>query len=188
MLTQFLRRWLPVAAAVTILAGTGYAVTQQMQRLGANEVPVLMAEDAAARLDAGASPNEVIPGTQVDMAASLSPWLIVYGSDRKALGGSVRLHGRLPEYPTSAFANAPPGGRDTITWQPEPDVRLVTAIVAFKGGWVVAGRSLRLVEEREGTALSLSIAGWLAALLLTGATVLGIQFLLPTARGALNPQ
>jgi hypothetical protein len=172
MLIDFLRRWLPVAVAVTVLSGTVYVVAQQVLRTGANDPQVQMAEDAAAE-------GVTVAGSglpAVDMRTSLAPWMIVYGPDRREVGGSARLHGKLPDYPVSAFDFAPVGGRHEITWEPEPGVRAATVIVGFKGGWIVAGRSLRLVEERETLALELTLAGWLAALAATAATLVGFDF------------
>jgi hypothetical protein len=172
--TRFLRRWLPIAAAVTVLSGTVVTVAQQVLRADANDPQVRMAEDAAAQgvTVAGAG----LPA--VDMQRSLAPWMIVYGPDRRTVGGSARLHGKLPDFPVSAFDNAPIGGRDQITWQPEQGVRAATVIVGFKGGWVVAGRSLRLVEERETLVLELGLLGWFLALAASAGTVFGVDFLL----------
>ena len=171
-MNDFLRRWLPVAAAATVLAGTIYVVAQQQLRSDANDPQVQMAEDAAGQ---GVTAAAGLP--LVDMRRSLAPWIIVYGPDRKAVGGSARLDGRLPDYPVSAFDNAPPGGRDVITWQPETGVRAATVIVGFKGGWIVAGRSLRLVEERENLVLQLSLLGWLLAMVASAGVVLGFDLL-----------
>jgi hypothetical protein len=175
LLTRFLRRWLPIAAALTVMSGTVYVVAQQMLRADANDPQVQMAEDAAAQ-------GVTVAGSglpAVDMKRSLAPWIIVYGPDRREVGGSARLDGKLPDYPVTAFDNAPAGGRDEITWQPEPGVRAATVIVGFKGGWVVAGRSLRLVEERETRVLELSLLGWLLGLAASAGTVLGLDLLLP---------
>jgi hypothetical protein len=178
VLTDFLRHWLPLALAVTILAGTTFAIQQQMLRQGANDPQVRLAEDAAARLQAGAAASDVIPSAATDIAASLAPWVLVYGSDRKLLAGSARLDGGDASYPTSVFDNAPAGGsRDEVTWQPRAGVRAATVVVGFKGGWVVAGRSLRLVEEREGGIGNIALAGWLAGLAGTAIAVLALGFL-----------
>lgn len=174
-LSDFLRRWLPIAVAITVLSGTVYAVAQQVLRQDANDPQVQMAEDAASQGVTVAAAG--LPA--VDMKRSLAPWLIVYGPDRRTVGGSARLNGKLPDYPVSAFDNAPPGGRDMVTWQPEPGVRAATVIVGFKGGWIVAGRSLRLVEERENLALQLSLLGWLLAMVASAGAVLGFDLLLP---------
>jgi hypothetical protein len=49
-------------------------------------------------------------------------------------------------------------------WQPREAVRIATVTVAWKGGTVLAGRSLRLVEQRVTTAELIAGAAWLATL------------------------
>jgi hypothetical protein len=176
MVPRFLRHWLPLAVAVTVLAGTAFTIGQQILRSDANDPQVQLAEDAAARLQAGASPAQVIPAGETDIASSLAPWVIVYGPDRKQLAGSARLDGKLAQYPASVLDNAPAGGRrDDVTWQPRSGVRAASVVVGFKGGWVVAGRSLRLVEEREDLVGQLAITGWLAALVATAVAALAAE-------------
>ena len=178
MFSDFLRHWLPLAVAVTVLAGTAVGIGQQILRQGANDPQVQLAEDAAARLQAGAGASQVIPSTETDLATSLAPWVLVYGADRKLIAGSARLDGGTANYPTSVFDNAPAGGsRDEVTWQPRAGVRAATVVVGFTGGWVVAGRSLRLVEERESGLEGIALAAWLAGLAATAAAVLGAAFL-----------
>ena len=172
MVVTFLRRWLPLAVVATVLAGSAFAIGQQLLRTGANDPQVQLAEDAAAQLQSGAAPSDVIPSATTEIATSLAPWVLVYGPDRKQLAGSARLDGKGVEYPTSVFDNAPAGGRrDEVTWQPRAGVRAASVVVGFNGGWVVAGRSLRLVEEREDALGQLAIAGWLAALVATALAV-----------------
>ena len=55
-------------------------------------------------------------------------------------------------------------------------VRAATVVVGFRGGWLVAGRSLRLVEERADHLLSLALAGWLAALVGTALVAFATGF------------
>ena len=164
-----------MAVAVTVAVGTTYVVAQQVLRADANDPQVQLAEDAAAQgLTSAAEPEPA-----VDVKSSLAPWIIVYGPDRRAVGGTARLDGKLPDYPISTFDNAPPGQRDQVTWQPEPGVRQATVVVGFKGGWVVAGRSLRLVEERINLVGELSLLGWLLGLAGTAGAVLVTDLLLP---------
>jgi hypothetical protein len=178
MVPRFLRRWLPLAIAVTVLVATSYTIGQQVLRSDANDPQVQLAEDAAARLQAGAGPAEVVPSTETDVARSLAPWVIVYGPDRKPLAGSARLDGKLAEYPVSVFDNAPPGAPGhAVTWQPRSGVRVASVVVGFKGGWVVAGRSLRLVEERVDLIAELAVVGWLAALVATAVGVLAAELI-----------
>jgi hypothetical protein len=164
MIPALLRVWLPIAIAATFLAGTADVIGQQILRQGANDPQVQIAEDAAARVQAGTPPADVVPAGQTEISTSLAPWVIVYGPDRKVVASSATLHGKSADYPTSVLDNAPPGGRDAITWQPEPGVRAATVVIGFKGGWVVAGRSLRLVEQRVDLLLQLALVGWLLAL------------------------
>jgi hypothetical protein len=51
-----------------------------------------------------------------------------------------------------------------VTWQPRPGVRIATVTVPWNGGTVLAGRSLRLVEEHAATLELLVGGGWLATL------------------------
>jgi hypothetical protein len=176
MVVTFFRRWLPLAVVATVLAGTAFTIGQQILRSGANDPQVQLAEDAAAELQAGANPTDVLPSAHIDIASSLAPWVMVYGPDRRQLAGSARLDGKVVEYATSVLDNAPAGGRrDEVTWQPRSGVRAATVVVGFKGGWVVAGRSLRLVEEREDLVAQLAIAGWLAALVGGAVAVLAAE-------------
>ena len=178
LFSDFLRHWLPLAIAATVFAGTAFGIGQQILRQGANDPQVQLAEDAAARLQVGAGATDVIPSTETDVATSLAPWVLVYGPDRKLVAGSARLDGAAADYPNSVFANAPAGGaRDEVTWQPRAGVRAATVVVGFKGGWVVAGRSLRLVEEREDGLGGIALAGWFAGLLGTAVAVLAAGFL-----------
>jgi hypothetical protein len=189
MVPAFLRHWLPLAVIATVLAGTAFTIGQQILRTGANDPQVQLAEDAAARLQEGAAATDVGPAGQVDIATSLAPWLMVYGSDRKPIAGSARLDGKPAEYPTSVFDNVHPGGRrDEVTWQPRSGVRAATVVVAFKDGWVVAGRSLRLAEEREDLLAKLAVAGWLAALAATAVAVLAAELVARKLEGDLSRQ
>jgi len=189
MVPTLVRHWLPLAVAVTVLAGTAYAIGQQIVRADANEPQVRLAEDAAARLQAGATPTGVIPPRESDIATSLAPWVLVYGPDRRLLAGSATLDGKLAAYPTSVFDNAPPGGHShAVTWQPRSGVRAASVVVGFKGGWVVAGRSLRLAEEREGLLAQLAIAGWLAALTATAVAVVVAELVARRLEGEFGRQ
>jgi len=189
MVPQFLRHWLPLAVAATVLAATAFTIGQQILRSDANDPQMQLAEDAAARLQAGASPAEVIPAGETDIASSLAPWVIVYGPDRKPHAGSARLDGQLADYPVSVFDNAAPGSHShAVTWQPRSGVRAASVVVGFKGGWVVAGRSLRLVEEREDLVGQLAIAGWLASLVATAVAVLAAELIARKLEGDLSRQ
>jgi membrane protein DedA with SNARE-associated domain len=51
-----------------------------------------------------------------------------------------------------------------VTWRPRSGVRIAAVVVAWKGGFVLAGRSLRRVEEQEASAELIAGAAWLVML------------------------
>lgn len=167
-LFSVLRSYIPLAVAVTLLAGLTYAILQQALRQGANDPQIQMAKDAAAALATG----QTLPNTPtVDIAASLAPYLIVFDAQGRPVSGSARLHGTLPSVPIGALQAARARGENRVTWQPEPGVRSATVIAPVRGaqsGYVLAGRSLREVERRTSDLLLLVAVGWLGAL---GATL-----------------
>jgi len=59
--------WFGAAVLLVVIFGTVYTVVQQSQRIGANYPQVQLAEDAAASLDKGANPNDLV-GRTVDNA------------------------------------------------------------------------------------------------------------------------
>jgi hypothetical protein len=169
---------LPLAVLTTIVILLVYVVAQQDLRLGADDPQIQMAEDAAAQLDRGASPASVVPSSNVDMAHSLAPFLIVFDGKGQPLASSASLDGALPRPPFGVFRGVPLGGRNDVTWQPAPRVRDAAVVVAYRDGFVLAGRSLRLIEERESSLRGWVLLAWLASLGLSGlAAVLGVALL-----------
>ena len=156
--------FLPVAVLATGLAGLVYLVAQQDGRWLANEPQVQLAEDAAARLDAGGTPRDQVGPAPVDIARSLAPFIVVYGAADAILATDGTLDGQPPAVPAGVLAGARATGLDAVTWQPRPGVRIATVTVPWNGGTVLAGRSLRLVEEHAATLELLVGGGWLATL------------------------
>ena len=156
--------FLPLAVVATGLAGLVYLVAQQDGRWMANEPQVQLAEDAAARLDAGGAPGDQVGPASVDIARSLAPFVVVYGTADTILATDGTLDGQPPAVPAGVLASARATGRDAVTWQPRPGVRIATVTVAWNGGTVLAGRSLRLVEERADWLEMIVGSGWLATL------------------------
>ena len=176
--TAVLRRavllWVPIAVAVTGVCGIVYAAVQQDLRQGANDPQIQMAEDAARRLDAGAAPGGVLPAESIDMSESLRPYLMVFDRSSRLVASSVTLHGGPPPFPSSVFEQVRgPVAQDRITWQPEVGVRSAVVVQAWRDGYVVAGRSLRLVEERVHLLTLLTGVIWLLTLGATAVAALG---------------
>ncbi len=178
-LTRALKTWLPVAAAASCLFGASYLAIQQDLRSSANEPQIQLAQDAAARLDSGDPLQAVIPTQPVEISRSLAPWVMVFDRSGKTLASSALLDGRPPDFPKGVFDNVRNGGEDTVTWQPRSEVRSATVTVRYGAGFVTAGRSLRLVEEREDRALAWLLAGWLGALAVSAVVAVAAARLIP---------
>jgi hypothetical protein len=161
---HILRAWLSLAITITGLCVLFYGTIQQVLRQGANDPQIQMAKDAAAALDGGASAVSLMPPSQVDIARSLAPFLLVYDMNGTPAAGSGQLDGRLPDYPLGSLQYARSRGENRVTWQPRPAVRIASVAVPYESGYVVAGRSLREVENRVSQAQTMVLLGWLATL------------------------
>ena len=140
--------FLPAAVALTVAAGIAFLAVQQDLRIGANDVPQQLAEDAVAALDSGADPTTVVAAKPVSIERSLAPFVVVYGPDGHVLATDGTLDGRPPALPPGVLQSAQDTGRDAVTWQPRSGVRVATVAIPWAGGTVVAGRSLRAIESR----------------------------------------
>jgi hypothetical protein len=168
--------WLPIAVVSVGLCGLVYVAVQQVLRQGANDPQVQLAEDGARALAQGGTVERVVPTTPVDVAQSLTPFLIVYDARGQALASSGLLQGRIPAMPGGVLDYARQHGQNRLTWEPQRGVRIAAVIVSYGesgGGYVLAGRSLREVERREsqaegeaGGALVLILAATLAVVAL----------------------
>lgn len=183
VITSALRVWLPIAAAVTILAGFGYGLVQQDIRASANDPQWQMAEDAASAL--AADPSAVVVATaKVDMSRSLAPYLITFDLHGTITAASVELGGTTPSPPIGSLTAArTTGAPNSFTWQPGEILRRRPVSGKPPSSWptrgyVLGGRSMRLVEEREAAIEHLAIAGWLAALIGSATMTLAATWLL----------
>lgn len=163
------RSWFPLAIAITGVCGLVYVTIQQNYRQSLNDPQIQMAEDAAAALAKGAVPASVVPrGETVDITRSLKPWIAVYDETGKPLESSGILDGVPPRPPLGIFKymkgdvgdvidirRVPAGEKrkreNRISWMPRSDVRsaLIVAWVPEAKQFVVAGRNMREVEDRE---------------------------------------
>jgi len=179
--------FLPVALVATMGCGLAYLTGQQLLRAGANDPQLQVAEDAAAALDAGSTPAGVVAGSAVpvDVATSLAPFLVVLDPKDTVLATDGRLAGGDPVPPAGVLAHAREAAPapNVVTWQPRDGVRIASVTVAWRGGTVLAGRSLREVERREDVLLSLVAAAWLVMLVVLAAAAAGAAALWPSVDG-----
>jgi hypothetical protein len=172
-----------LAGISTVLALFLYAIPQQVLRLGANDPQIAMAGDAAARLEQGQPPSEAVPaGSEVDMARSLSPFVIAYDDTGTPIASQAQLNGQTPVPPRGVLDYVRTHGEERISWQPlrtaEQRVRIAAVVQRVGGahpGFVLAGRSLREVESREEQVLRMAQVAWIAmlGLILIGTAVFG---------------
>lgn len=156
--------WLLLAAAVTVLAGVVELGGQQKLRHDADHPQIEMARQAVPQLNAGTIPSVVVGTRRTDLATSLDPWITVTDPNGMPLASSGVFQGLPPIPPSGVFDWVRAHGEDTITWQPAAGVRSAIVVDRYRGGFVVAGRSLRVVEENEDSLLRGVVIGWLAAI------------------------
>ncbi len=163
--------WILCAIVSTLLCGLVYVSSQQILRQSANDPQIQMSEDTANVLATG----KPLPASQfspvIDIAASLSPYIIIYDDQGTPIGSTGLLHGKTPVVPMGILDYTKEHGQNRLTWQPEPGVRsavVVTLIRGGRGGYVLAGRSLREVERREDQLLFFTACAWIAAMIITG--------------------
>jgi hypothetical protein len=169
--------WAPIAVALASVALLVYGAVQQDLRQSANDPQIELAENAAAGLNAGQPVASVLPAERVDLSSGLAPFVVVYDAHGDVLAASATLNGIVPPLPAGVLDAVAGRGEDRITWQPGPGIRIATVIVPYGGtepGFVLAGRSLRLVEQREDDALREVAAGLAAGLIATLVAALAV--------------
>jgi len=153
--------FLPVAVLATLCCGLVYTAVQQDLRMGANDPQLQLAEDAARALDGGARPGTLVGSSKVDVAASLAPFVVIFGASGTVLATDGVLDGHDPVPPLGVLDAARTDPPNRVTWEPRTGVRVATVTVPWHGGTVMSGRSLREVERQEDNVLLLAAAAWL---------------------------
>ncbi len=160
--------WLVAMILITLIYGTIYATVQQSLRQSANDPQIQMAEDTAAALANGKFPEEFNTKDKIDIARSLAPYMIVYDNIGRLVASTGQLDGRMPIVPFGVLVTAQKWGKDSVTWQPRPDVRSALVAMPFNGdesGFVVVGRSLRETEIREIRTFHMAKLAWMLSFL-----------------------
>jgi len=147
-------------------------------RQGLNDPQIQMAEDTAYSLNNGGTIDSLVTGTKVEMSRSLAPFIDIYDVNGKPKAGSGLLNGQLPDYPKGALDTAKQNGDNRVTWQPNADVRIASAVVPYNAGFVMAGRNMREVEQRESQTELLAGVTWLLVLIATFLVIAFGEFVL----------
>jgi hypothetical protein len=175
MNTSVLKRWLPLATLVVLLAGLIYVVAQQSYRQGLNDPQIQMAEDTALALEKGGNPRELLPVSHIDPTRSLSPFMIILNHRNEVVASSIDPNGAAILPPSGVFDVARKNGQDRFSWQTANGQRYATVIQRVNGdhpGFVLAARNMKEVERRidnltlmTALALGLSLVVMLAVAL-----------------------
>lgn len=160
-----------LAVVLSLLGGGAAFVIDQMMRSGANQPQIDMVNWYAGELGAGVAPADEIPPGYVDLETSLQPFVIFYDDQGRPVKGTGYLDQALPAPPSGVFDFVREHGSEKVTWQPRPGIRLASVIqrVNVKGknpGFLLAGRSLRLVEEEKDILWKMALGVWLTVMLL----------------------
>ena len=140
-----------------------YLVMQQVERQGANDPQLQIAEDGARALAAGAPAREIASGAPVDLAQSLATAIIVLDDAGNVVASNARLGEATPVPPAGVLAHVRDQWEARLTWAPNRDVRLASVTRRVDGarpGFIVVARSLREVESRIADIGRLIFAIW----------------------------
>ncbi len=171
---KFERNYLAFFAVVTIFAGLTYAAVQQSFRQGANDPQIQMAEDTAKSLSQGHSFQSILKSDKIDIASSLSPYIVIFNSNGEPIASSGFLDGQMPKVPLGVFDYVRMHEEDRVTWEPKPGVRSAAVVRSYTDdspGFVLVGRSLREVEERVDMLFKMVAIAWLM-------TIFSVTFIL----------
>jgi hypothetical protein len=166
-----------IGLILTVMGGAASLTFQQMLRRGANEPQAQMAAFYASEIASGVKPDDAIPRNHVDLERSLQPFAIFYNDQGAPVTGTGYLNQTLPAPPPGVFHYLRTHPTDTVTWQPQPNVRIASVIHRVSGptpGFLLTGRSLLLVEQQENLFWRMVFIGWfvLVFLLIAGAAFL----------------
>lgn len=159
------KNWLGYAAMVSLLCMLVYAAAQQNFRQSANDPQYQLAQDAVNAINKGADPKLLSGTQQLDLASTLSPYVIIYDANGNPVGNNITLNGQIPKPPAGALNEARSNGANSVTWQPRQGIRQATVMMAAQRGYlVVAGRSLQNTEEHIYRLGIMVFFGWGASL------------------------
>jgi hypothetical protein len=180
MLVAVLRRSLVPAVLATVLLPATYVLLQQHERLSMDDLPAQIAEDMADRMKQGVPPQSLIGGVKIDPRGSLAPFAIVLDAKGAVEGASFTLGHDTPHMPAGMLQAAKKNGEDRVTWEPEPGVRLATAVVYATdqkqaAHYLIVGHSLREAEKRIALYGWLAFAAWIVSIVTMLAAAFGAE-------------
>jgi hypothetical protein len=180
------KNWFGYVALVTLFCCMGYLVGQQGFRQSADDPQYQLVQDAVNAINKGADPKS-LGAPVLDLAETLSPYLIIYDKAGNMVINGARLNGKPLEIPKGVLNYIQLNGVDHATWQPEPGIRqAMVGMRTTNRQVVIAGRSLRKIEEHIAILGQQMALGW--AISMVAMLVVAVLQHLMVKRWALEPE
>jgi hypothetical protein len=164
------------AAVTTIVCGLITVSVQQNYRMSLNDPQIEIAENIANDLTAGATPEQIVSQGKTDLTKTLSPFVAIYNDQGQAVVSSALYNNAPPVPPSGTFETARARGEYRFSWQPAKGVREAIVLRHYvtdkTSGFVLAGRSMREVEQREQNLSIMALVAWLASLVVIAVAAL----------------
>lgn len=154
--------WIIIIFLVTFTCLLTYLVTQQVLRLGANELPIQFATETSIKLENGQSVNDAIPSETIDISKSLGTFIMIFDRDKNIIATSAMMGNEESVYPKGVLDYVDKMGEDRVTWQPQVGLRFATVAIKIGNKYIVAGRSLQEPERLIGIIGKIVLLAWLA--------------------------
>lgn len=167
--------WCLLLFLVTFTCALTYLVAQQSLRLGADEQPAELAANIAVKLDRGESIQTAFPDSKIDIAQSMTSFLMVYDNNKKLLSSTAMIGGNEPAYPQGVLEHTSEKGDNRVTWQPRAGLRFATVTVKTGSGYIVAGRSLHETERLIESIGKIVLLAWITCVICMSLGLLILQ-------------
>lgn len=153
--------WLIIMFLVTFTSSLVYLVAQQSIRLGANETPMQLAIDTSLKLENGQNEG-LFSSDKLDISKSLSPFLLIFDSNKNLVNTSAVIGNTKPNYPKGVLESVDKNGTDKVTWQTQSGLRFATVAIKTNSGYIVTGQSLAEPEKLIDHIGKLVLEAWFA--------------------------
>ena len=150
-----------------------YVAVQQNYRMSANDPQVQLARDLADRLEHNQPITSLLPADTVDLSKSMAVFTACYDANQQPVTSTGYIEGTIPKLPAGVLNYAKSHDENWITWQPRKDIRLATIVKYIPSpasAYLVVGRSLKEVEQREGNLVKIIMIVWILCCAIITAT------------------
>ena len=172
--------YLVATALVTVVMLLIYATVQQVYRTGLNDQQVQIARDISSKLEHGRPIESYINADTIDIGRSLSPFIVLYDAQGKAIQSNAILDGKMPQVPGGLFDVVRNNEEYRVTWQPRKGIRMAMVIVKTNTSpvqFVASGRSMTEVEERIQQMRTTVFFAWLICMVIICITAILNRFI-----------